>query len=393
MFLCMVPVRLRRRVSPKCTTIGFGGGGKAANAAKAAAKDDLNSKGISKVGGGKGAEADAAKGKTGAEKAGDARKGGDKDGKTCAAKTGDAKKGIDKDGFQMVDNRRKGPGVWELRADDWDAPIYDVDELAEKLDAQLEADLPVRAVLLAGDEEEAQQIFAMGRCSGSIAISIVLRDKEHGTRKIPFGEKDKPGTTPHIFSCQSWDCQAGDPRLPKLKNICATTAKVGLQKDNTVVVRLTTPKDAVDSDAFWKKCTEKPKSALFDWVTATFPVDIARGLLDCWEFKQEKIDVHLQMSCKARIKATSKDQMILLSGSMGVSVNPLRSGDPNWPQMSLVWQPRCPGKPLSELIKTALKEKPEYGLTFSRGQIALRKKVTGDELRRRHFQIDDVPMT
>ena len=283
------------------------------------------------------------------------------------------------EGWTVVQRKSKAESestdVWNLRAEDWNAPIVGFDHVAEHLDKCTEIFKAV--VLCTSDQTEILHTMLRG-CQVAYAVIIVTPSKKEGAVRTPGCVGRKLVFRDAVVT----RCASSGQQLPEIARPKGNTATIS--KTPTAVIHVKLFQQFFDKDV-WTKVQNAPIRFFHDWLGKHHAKAI-----DSWGWQQERpaSGNSGKMFGLVRIAAKDVESILAVSGDDGVFLSPAK--DVKIPPTDIEWVDWTQGESWHDYLQRARRISGEFGLIFAR-RLGLRRKKDPNTATSRVWLLEDVP--
>ena len=277
--------------------------------------------------------------------------------------------------------RKQPQGEFQLRAQDWSAPLCSYANFPALLEATA-GDQVADAVVFATEAEIATIHGILRGTSKKYRVLTIFLSKDEGAQKIPGKIGDHlvfrfAKVTRHVSN-------GTNGVAPSAKGMQASAFKV--KPMGTALVYLRVSKLFASSET-WKKFGQRAAKAAVEWIAShhTQSTDTFGWTLE--KAKGAKGDGFEQYFGLARIPQKDLDQLLAVSGHEGVFVSAPRQV---MPTCALEWVEKLLGETTIAHLERGTRV-ASLGLALSGGRIAWRKLLGAGEVALRTWQIEDIP--
>ena len=219
------------------------------------------------------------------------------------------------DGWTKVERRRDDTkdAQFELRQQDWNAPLVSFSRLAKRLQETKEDEV-CRGVILCPrkDVETARALFA--GTPKKFAFLLIVLAKEYSEKPTGLQTQKVPGKFGNLLRAQDAYLQqavSSGQQAPQPTGISSAPQKVATKA--TAVLFVKVPKAFAEA-AVWKNFVEKPQRQIAQWTAARHVLCI-----DCFNWAEEQIQGgRRQVHGVIRVAQADVSTLLAYSGEQGI---------------------------------------------------------------------------
>ena len=298
---------------------------------------------------------------------------------TALAKRGKGRGQAAENEWKLV-TRQPKTGEFQLRSQDWNAPIVPFNKLSAAIDAT-EANAVLEGVILADKQEIEHAKIMLQGSKARYKFLLIFLAKEDKSQKIPGRIQDQLCFRDAIVQqCHSSDVS----QSPTPAGLASAPIKVAPLQSIAVYVRV--PKQFA-SDQLWSSfCKNASKTA------ATWAADRHVQPLDSFNWAEEKQRTggqELQVFGIMRVPKKDMSTLLSVSGQQGVFIEPCRS---QAPRIKISWIERVKGETATQYLTRANQHGAAFGLAVHGGCLGWRLAAQPDELLPRVWNLPWLPM-
>ena len=282
------------------------------------------------------------------------------------------------DGWQLVTRRPKDEGEFQLRAQDWTAPLVAYSSLGGLID-KAKPDEVIKGVIFA-TKPQLDTAHAMLRSSNKpYAMLHIYLDKGENARRIP----GRVGDALRFRTAQVIQVNSATEHLTPDPKGLAAPIKVKSLQTSLVYVRI--PK-AFASEQTWKDFKSNAAKACMKWAGSHHIQGVdAFG----WMEEQIKTTKSTQLFGLLRVPSADVGTLLGISGQKGIFVEPARRDTIS---VRLEWLPRTSKQESDEqYLQRALRGATTHGLGVFGNRIAWRHARVDGEVLPRIWTLSEVP--
>ena len=259
----------------------------------------------------------------------------------------------DADEWQQVSRRETEP--FELRAQDWDAPIVPHTELGKKLD-ELAADATLEAVVMAS-KVELEKVATILRGTSKPHRVMLIELSKDGPTRIP----GRVGNLLRFRQAKTIQIQSAGKAAAGYAGHKAAAVKVAPVETCVISIRIP---EAYLSPEKWKSFRANPTRAIAKWAAGQKVL-----LSDTWSWLEESHGRSgRQLFGKARIPKKDLTSLLAASGREGAFLDPPRDAVAS----QIQWLARGTDEAASAYHERGLRMSPLLGLVAQGGRIGAR---------------------
>ncbi|CAE7248649.1 hypothetical protein AK812_SmicGene4922 [Symbiodinium microadriaticum] len=281
-------------------------------------------------------------------------------------------------GWQLVTRKPKDEGEFQLRAQDWTAPLVAYSSLGSLID-KAKPDEVIKGVIFA-TKPQLDTAHAMLRSSNKpYAMLHIYLDKGENARRIP----GRVGDALRFRTAQVIQVNSASEHLTPDPQGLAAPVKVKSLQTSLVYVRI--PK-AFASEQTWKDFKSNAAKACMKWAGSHHIQGVdAFG----WMEEQIKTTKSTQLFGLLRVPTADVGTLLGISGQKGIFVEPARRDTIS---VRLEWLPRTTKQESDEqYLQRALRGATAYGLGVFGNRIAWRHARVDGEVLPRIWTLSEVP--
>ena len=276
--------------------------------------------------------------------------------------------------------RQPRSGDFQLRAQDWNAPVIPFNKLSAAIDAN-KADAVLEGVILAEKQEIEHAKLMLQGSKVQYKFLLIHLAKDDKSQKIPGRIQDQLCFRDAIvLQCHS--SAVGSSPTPA--GLADAPIKVAPLQSVTVYVRV--PKQYV-SEQLWTNFRKNASKA-----AATWAADRHVQPLDSFNWAEEKQRTggqELQVFGIMRVPKKDMSTLLAVSGQQGVFIEPCRS---QAPRMKISWIERVKGETANQYLTRATQHGADFGVAVHGGRLGWRLAAQPDELLPRVWTLPWLPM-
>ena len=279
-----------------------------------------------------------------------------------------------------VVTRQPKAGEFQLRSQDWNAPVVPFNKLSAAIDAT-EANAVLEGVMLADKQEVEHAKMMLQGSKAQYKFLLIYLAKEEKSQKIPGRIQDQLCFRDAIvLQCHSSDVS----QSPTPAGLANAPIKVAPLQSIAVYVRV--PKQYA-SDQLWSSFCKNASKTI-----ATWAADRHVQPLDSFNWAEEKQRTggqELQVFGIMRIPKKDLSTLLAVSGQLGVFIEPCRS---QAPRIKITWIERVKGENATQYLTRANQHGAAFGLAVHGGRLGWRLAAQPDELLPRVWTLPWLPM-
>ena len=289
-------------------------------------------------------------------------------------------KGQAADGEWKLVTRQPKSGDFQLRAQDWNAPVFPFNKLSTTIDAHSTNDV-LEGVILADKQEIEHAKLMLHGSKIQFKFLLIYLAKEEKSQKIPGRIQDQLCFRDAIvLQCHS----STVAHSPTPAGLAATPIKVAPLQSVAVYVRV--PKQYASEQTWANFRKNASKSA------ATWAADRHVQPLDSFNWAEEKQRTggqELQVFGIMRIPLKDLSTLLAVSGQQGVFIEPSRS---QAPRIKISWIERIKSETATQYLTRANQHGAAFGLAVHGGRLGWRLAAQPDELLPRVWTLPWLPV-
>ncbi|CAE7784354.1 unnamed protein product, partial [Symbiodinium sp. CCMP2456] len=281
-------------------------------------------------------------------------------------------------GWQLVTRKAKDEGEFQLRAQDWTAPLVAYSSLGSLID-KAKQDEVIKGVIFA-TKPQLDTARAMLKSSNKpYAMLHIYLDKGDNARRIP----GRVGDALRFRTAQVLQVNSASEHLTPDPQGLAAPVKVKSLQTSLVYVRI--PK-AFASEQTWKEFKGNAAKAAMQWASSHHVQGVdAFG----WLEEQLKDQKSTQLFGMLRVPSADIGTLLGVSGQKGIFVEPARRDAIS---VRLEWLPRTSKQEADEqYLQRALRGATAHGLAVFGNRIAWRHAKVAGEVLPRIWTLSEVP--
>ena len=289
-------------------------------------------------------------------------------------------KGQTADNEWKLVTRQPKTGDFQLRAQDWNAPVIPFSKLSAAIDANSANDVLEGVILAEKQEVEHAKLMLQGS-KIQFKFLLIYLAKEEKSQKIPGRIQD------HLCFRDAIVLQCHSSTIansPTPAGLASTPIKVAPLQSVTVYVRV--PKQYA-SDQTWVNFRKNASKT-----AATWAADRHVQPLDSFNWAEEKQRTggqELQVFGVMRIPGSDMSTLLAVSGQQGVFIEPCRS---QAPRIKISWIERIKNETTMQYLNRANQHGAAFGLAVHGGRLGWRLAAQPDELLPRVWTLPWLPL-
>ena len=281
--------------------------------------------------------------------------------------------------WKLVTRQQKA-GEFQLRSQDWNAPVVPFSKLSAAIDAT-DANAVLEGVMLADKQEIEHAKIMLQGSKAQYKFLLIYLAKEEKSQKIPGRIQDQLCFRDAIvLQCHSSTVS----QSPTPAGLANAPIKVAPLQSIAVYVRV--PKQYA-SDQLWSSFCKNASKTI-----ATWAADRHVQPLDSFNWAEEKQRTggqELQVFGIMRIPKKDMSNLLAVSGQQGVFIEPCRS---QAPRIKITWIERVKGENATQYLTRANQHGAAFGLAVHGGRLGWRLAAQPDELLPRVWTLPWLPM-
>ena len=276
--------------------------------------------------------------------------------------------------------RQPKSGDFQLRAQDWNAPVIHFSKLSAAIDAH-KPDAVLEGVILAEKQEIDQAKLMLLGSKAQYKFLLIYLAKEEKSQKIPGRVQDQLCFRDAIvLQCHS----STVVNSPTPAGLASAPIKVAPLQSVAVYVRV--PRQYASEQLWTSFCKNASKMA------AAWAADRHVQILDSFNWAEEKQRTggrELQVLGILRVPKKDMSTLLAVSGQLGVFIEPCRS---QAPRMKISWIEKVRSETDSQYLTRANQHGADFGLAVHGGRLGWRLAAQPDELLPRVWTLPWLPM-
>ena len=276
--------------------------------------------------------------------------------------------------------RQPKSGEFQLRSQDWNAPVVAFNKLSAAIDAH-QADAILEGVILAEKQEIEHAKLMLQGSKVQYKFLLIYLAKDEKSQKIPGRVQDQLCFRDAIVLQFHSNAVVSSPTPAGL---ASSPIKVAPLQSVAVYVRV--PKQYASEQLWASFCKQASKTA------ATWAADRHVQILDSFNWAEEKQRTggqELQVFGILRVPKKDMSTLLAVSGQLGVFIEPCRS---QAPRMKISWIERVKGETAAQYLTRANQHGADFGLAVHGGRLGWRLAARPDELLPRVWTLPWLPM-
>ena len=289
-------------------------------------------------------------------------------------------RGLATDNEWKLVTRQPKSGDFQLRAQDWNAPVISFGKLSAAIDANTTGSVLEGVILAEKQEVEHAKLMLQGS-KVLYKFLLIYLAKDETSQKIPGRVQDQLCFRDAVvLQCHS----SSVTNSPTPAGLASAPIKVAPLQSVAVYVRV--PRQYASDQTWASFCKHASKTA------ATWAAHRHVQPLDSFNWAEEKQRTggqELQVFGIMRVPKKDLSSLLAVSGQQGVFIEPCRS---QAPRIKITWIERIKGESAAQYLTRANQHGAAFGLAVHGGRLGWRLAAQPDELLPRVWTLPWLPV-